>query len=105
MKIIVDAMGGDNAPGAIVKGALTAARDLGVDIVLVGRREAVLNAMRSCGEAVLSHILYITGCVPERVYELGQLGRLTVLSGDAADAEAIRFDCTHYPEQLAELTI
>lgn len=61
--------------------------------------------LRSCGEAVLSHILYITGCVPERVYELGQLGRLTVLSGDAADAEAIRFDCTHYPEQLAELTI
>ena len=54
---------------------------------------------------MLSHILYITGCVPERVYELGRLGRLTVLSGDAADAEAIRFDCTHYPEQLAELTI
>ncbi len=54
MKIIVDAMGGDNAPGAIVKGALAAARDLGVDIALVGRREAVLNAIRNCGGEVQS---------------------------------------------------
>ncbi len=41
MKIIVDAMGGDNAPQAIVKGALRAARELGVDIELVGRKEEV----------------------------------------------------------------
>ena len=37
MKIIVDAMGGDNAPGAIVQGALEAHRLHGVDILLVGR--------------------------------------------------------------------
>ena len=61
--------------------------------------------LRSCGEAALSHILYITGRVPEQAYELQQLGRLTVLSGDPADAGAISFDCAHYPEQLAELTI
>ena len=45
MKIIVDAMGGDNAPGAVVEGALQANRELGVDILLVGRTEAVLKAM------------------------------------------------------------
>lgn len=36
MKIILDAMGGDNAPDAIVKGAVLAADQFGVDIVLVG---------------------------------------------------------------------
>lgn len=41
MRIIVDAMGGDNAPQAIVKGALQAQKELGAEIVLVGRKEAV----------------------------------------------------------------
>ena len=37
MKIIVDAMGGDNAPEEIVKGALRARKELGVELLLVGR--------------------------------------------------------------------
>ena len=38
MKIIVDAMGGDNAPGEIVKGAVQAAKARpGLEIALVGR--------------------------------------------------------------------
>ena len=41
MKIIIDAMGGDNAPAAVVKGAVRAKKELGVDIVLVGREEDV----------------------------------------------------------------
>lgn len=41
MKIVVDAMGGDHAPGVVVDGALQAARDLGLEIVLVGRRPAI----------------------------------------------------------------
>ena len=40
-KIAIDAMGGDHAPQAVIEGALLAARDLGVEIVLVGDREAV----------------------------------------------------------------
>ena len=43
MKIIIDAMGGDNAPQAIVQGAVDAQREFGVDVVLVGR-EAEINA-------------------------------------------------------------
>jgi phosphate acyltransferase len=39
--IALDAMGGDNAPGAIVEGAVMAARQLGVRVALVGRTEAV----------------------------------------------------------------
>ena len=37
MKIIVDAMGGDNAPLEIVKGALQGRARWGVDIVQIGR--------------------------------------------------------------------
>jgi glycerol-3-phosphate acyltransferase PlsX len=40
-RIVVDAMGGDNAPDAIVEGALMAAGGLGVEVILVGRRAAI----------------------------------------------------------------
>ena len=38
MKIIVDAMGGDNAPLEIVRGALNAHKECGADILLVDDR-------------------------------------------------------------------
>jgi glycerol-3-phosphate acyltransferase PlsX len=38
MTLAVDAMGGDNAPRAIVEGAVAAAVDFGLDLLLVGRR-------------------------------------------------------------------
>ena len=53
MKIIVDAMGGDNAPLEIVRGALAANRDHGVEIILVGRTAEVLKAVEACGEKSL----------------------------------------------------
>ncbi len=49
MKIIVDAMGGDKAPGEIVKGAVRAARELGVEICLVGREDEVRACLRQEG--------------------------------------------------------
>jgi glycerol-3-phosphate acyltransferase PlsX len=36
VKIVLDAMGGDHAPGVVIDGAVQAARELGVEIVLVG---------------------------------------------------------------------
>lgn len=53
MKIIVDAMGGDNAPLAAIAGALEAHRTLGVDILLVGRTEEILRSVEACGETTL----------------------------------------------------
>ena len=44
MRIIVDAMGGDNAPGEIVRGALAAHGKNGIEIVLVGREKDVRSA-------------------------------------------------------------
>ena len=53
MKIIVDAMGGDNAPEAIVQGALEAGRLHDVEIILVGRTTEILRAVEACGEKTL----------------------------------------------------
>ena len=49
MRIILDAMGGDNAPQAPVMGALQAAKDFDAQIILVGRGEEILQVMRSQG--------------------------------------------------------
>ena len=53
MRIIVDAMGGDNAPQAPVRGALQAAKEYGVDIILVGRGEDILKVLEQDGVADL----------------------------------------------------
>ena len=49
MKIIIDAMGGDNAPAEIVKGALLAQKEFGVDVVLVGREAEVIACLADEG--------------------------------------------------------
>ena len=53
MRIIVDAMGGDNAPLAPVMGAIQAAQDFGAQITLVGKGEQILEVMGSQGIADL----------------------------------------------------
>ena len=53
MKIIVDAMGGDNAPQAVVEGALEAHKAHGLDIILVGRTADILRAVEVSGEKTL----------------------------------------------------
>lgn len=49
MRIIIDAMGGDNAPGAIVDGAVAAQKEFGVDITLVGRESEVRPLLEKLG--------------------------------------------------------
>jgi glycerol-3-phosphate acyltransferase PlsX len=46
MRIAVDAMGGDHAPGEIVAGAVAAAQRLGVEVLLVGPDDRVREALR-----------------------------------------------------------
>lgn len=45
MKIIIDAMGGDNAPEAPVKAAARASTELGVSMVLVGKTDVIKNEL------------------------------------------------------------
>lgn len=49
MKIIVDAMGGDFAPQAPVEGAISAAKELGVEIILVGRKDSMQVSLGQLG--------------------------------------------------------
>ena len=49
MKIILDAMGGDNAPQAPVLGAVQAVKDFGAQITLVGKGDAILEVLKTNG--------------------------------------------------------
>lgn len=49
MKIAVDAMGGDYGPGPVVDGALQAAKDLGLEIVLVGDEVRIREQLHRLG--------------------------------------------------------
>ena len=49
MKIILDAMGGDNAPEAPVLGAIDAVKTYGAEIVLVGRGQEILEVLKKNG--------------------------------------------------------
>jgi phosphate acyltransferase len=48
-KIVLDAMGSDRAPHVEIDGALSAARDLNVGVILVGQPEKVEPELRRCG--------------------------------------------------------
>ncbi len=53
MKILIDAMGGDHAPLAPVQGAIEAAKLWNVNVVLVGREDAIRTAAGEAGYAEL----------------------------------------------------
>ena len=55
MKIILDAMGGDNAPQAAVAGAYLAAEKYGCEVVLVGDTEKVTPLMKNNPAVTLVH--------------------------------------------------
>ncbi len=45
MKIVVDAMGGDHAPQAVVDGTVQAVKEFGISVVLTGPKERVLQEL------------------------------------------------------------
>lgn len=47
MKIAVDAMGGDNAPAEVIKGAVDAAREFGIEVLLVGRQNVIQDQLKT----------------------------------------------------------
>jgi len=49
MKIVVDAMGGDNAPDEIIKGAVEAADKVEAEIILVGDKNIIKNKLAEYG--------------------------------------------------------
>ena len=69
MRIIVDAMGGDNAPLAIVKGALQGQKRWGVDITLTGDETAIRQALAQCGVTALPQGMEIVHTTQEVTME------------------------------------
>ena len=45
MRIIIDAMGGDHAPKAIVEGAIAATKEMDHEILLIGDEEAIISEL------------------------------------------------------------
>ena len=45
MRIILDGMGGDNAPAAVVEGAVSAAKEIEHEIVIIGQEELIQNEL------------------------------------------------------------
>lgn len=49
MRVIVDVMGADHAPDEIALGAIAAAEEFGVEVILVGKGEAILQCLKKNG--------------------------------------------------------
>ena len=46
MRILLDAMGGDNAPDANIKGAVKAINEINSEIVLIGKEEVIKSRIK-----------------------------------------------------------
>ena len=58
-KVALDAMGGDNAPGEIVKGAVDAiAKDKNIKVFLVGREEAIKTEKVKLGKCEVEQLKF-----------------------------------------------
>ena len=101
MKIIVDAMGGDFAPLAPVQGALMAHEKYGTEIVLTGRSDAIMDAVRACGKSelpagvTLVHTEEVVEICddPATAFKKKKDSSLTVGLGILRDGEADGFVC------------
>ena len=87
MKIIVDAMGGDNAPAALVRGALEAHKIHGVDILLVGRTADILRVVEDCGEKTLP-----AGVEIKDAPEVVEISEMEVIADDELTEDEIAYE-------------
>ena len=46
MRIILDGMGGDNAPASVVEGAVLASKEIDHEIVIVGKEELICAELK-----------------------------------------------------------
>ncbi len=64
LKIAIDAMGGDHAPGIVIDGAILAARELAVELVLVGQPEAIERELAKYPDAPKLGVVAASQIVP-----------------------------------------
>ncbi len=73
MSVAVDAMGGDSGPAPLVEGAVAAAREWGIDVILVGKEQELARELKGCGAADL----------PVHIHEASQVVEMNESPSDA----------------------
>jgi glycerol-3-phosphate acyltransferase PlsX len=61
MKIAVDAMGGDNAPQAVIEGVLDSLKEIESEIVLVGDEKQIKPLLKGAGKILIYHSTQVVG--------------------------------------------
>jgi glycerol-3-phosphate acyltransferase PlsX len=79
MKIALDAMGGDHAPGVVVDGAVQAAREYGAEIILVGNEDIIRRELAKYDTKGLSLPI-------EHASEVVEMGEHTMAVKEKKDA-------------------
>lgn len=80
MRIAIDAMGGDHAPQVIVDGAVAAARDFGVEVILVGQEEAIRRCFTSGNSGDLSSVKLPTGISIHHASQIVEMGEEPIVA-------------------------
>lgn len=63
MKIVIDAMGGDNAPQEIVRGSIDAVKKLGVQLILVGDKPKIEECLQGFHDGIeIVHTTQVISC-------------------------------------------
>ena len=89
MKIAVDAFGGDNAPLEIIKGAIDAKNEYGVDIALVGDCDTV----KKCAEDNGIDLSGVELVDAEGVFDISEKRNLAQRVHRQVDFEVVVFVC------------
>ncbi len=75
MKILIDGMGGDNAPDEIVAGAVAAAKEIKEDIMIIGKEDIITKSLEKHGY---------------RGNQITVIGAEEVITNDEAPVKAVR---------------
>ena len=111
MDIVIDVMGGDNAPGEIVKGAVEASKKYKSKLILVGNKqdsvydESLLEGVEDFAKEKNMQLYYISAVTGKGLKELleGVAETLKTLPPIIAYESEISFDIT--PERVRETFI
>ena len=98
MKIAVDAMGGDHGPAPVIEGAMQAAQELGVGVILVGKEDE-LTACRPYLDRQIALIKPKVICILGRTAYSSLLGgsSITANRGKIVERAGQRYFLTFHP--------
>ena len=85
MNILLDAMGGDNAPDANIKGAIKAITQIKADVTLIGKEDIAKKYLQQLAEKYQmkkDEFLKAFGGIEMIKYDLEMRGAIDVLKGE-----------------------